>query len=122
CAGVLATLCLTAPYGRGSELQSGKYQMVASIPGGSADGVWDYATVDAAARRLYLAQDGVTVLDLDTGKVTPHFATGKLFQGLMPTHHVLPVNGGKALAVTDVATNSVDFFDPQTGKIFSVVS
>jgi DNA-binding beta-propeller fold protein YncE len=122
CLGVLSAFCSTAALSRGSDLQSGPYQIAAPVPGGSADGIWDYATVDAAARRLYLAQDGVTVLDLDTGKVTPHFVTGKLFQGLMPTHHVLPVNGGKALAVTDVATNSVDFFDPQTGKIFSVVS
>jgi DNA-binding beta-propeller fold protein YncE len=121
-AGVLSAFCLTASYSQSSELQSGKYQMLASVPGGSADGVWDYATVDDAARRLYLAQDGVTVLDLDTGKITPHFVTGKPFQGLVPTHHVLPVNGGKALAVSDVARNSVDFFDPQTGRILSVVS
>jgi DNA-binding beta-propeller fold protein YncE len=120
--GVPLLLCSTIVDSRSSELQRGPYQRVTSVPGGGADGVWDYATVDSAARRLYLAQDGVTVLDLDTGKVTPHFVSGKSFHGLVPTHHVLPVNGGKALAVSDVATNSVDFFDPQTGKILSVVS
>jgi DNA-binding beta-propeller fold protein YncE len=120
--GVLAACCSAAAFSRGSDLQSGPYQLIAPVPGGSADGVWDYATVDDVARRLYLAQDGVTVLDLDTGKVTPHFATGKPLQGLVPTHHVLPVNGGKALAVSDVARNSVDFFDSQTGKVLSAVS
>jgi len=119
CVGVLVMLWSTTI---SSEAQRGPYQRVASVPGGSADGVWDYATFDHASRRLYLAQEGVTVLDLDTGKVTPHFATGKSFLGIAPTHHVLPVNGGKAVAVTDVATNSIDFFDAQTGKIFSVVS
>jgi DNA-binding beta-propeller fold protein YncE len=122
CVAVLSAFCSAAAFSRDSELQRGPYQTVTSVPGGGADGVWDYATVDDAARRLYLAQDGVTVVDLDTGKVTPHFVSGKAFQGLVPTHHVLPVNGGKALAVSDSITNSVDFFDPQTGKILSVVS
>jgi hypothetical protein len=49
---------------------------------------------------------------LDTGKVSPHFVTGKPFQGLVPTQHVLPVNGGKALAVSEVA--------PGTRSIFSI--
>src|ERR1700730_16493737 len=114
CAGIFSMFSSNAVCSQVAERQSAPYQIVASIPGGDADGLWDYATIDGDARRLYLAQDGVTVLDLDTGKVTPHFVTGKLFQGLMPTHHVLPVNGGKALAVTDVATNSVDFFDQHT--------
>lgn len=120
--GVLSLCCSTAADGRDPEKHNGLYQIAASVPGGAADGVWDYATVDSAARRLYLAQDGVTVLDLDTGKVTPHFVTGKPFQGLVPTHHVLPVNGGKALAVSVVATNSVDFLDSRTGRILAVVS
>lgn len=120
--GVLSLFCSTAAGGGEPDTHAGPYQLAASVPGGAADGVWDYATVDNVARRLYLAQDGVTVLDLDTGKVTPHFVTGKPFRGLVPTHHVLPVNGGKALAVSDVATSSVDFFDSQTGKILSVVS
>jgi hypothetical protein len=103
CIGVLSLLFSTAADSRDPETHNGPYQVVAPVPGGVADGVWDYATVDNAARRLYLAQDGVTVLELDTGKVTPHFVTGKPFQGLVPTHHVLPVNGGKVLAVSDVA-------------------
>src|SRR5271168_4941357 len=95
CIGVLSLFCSTAADSRDPGKHIGLYQIAASVPGGPADGVWDYATVDNAARRLYLAQDGVTVLDLDTGKVTAHFVTGKPFQGLVPTHHVLAVNGGK---------------------------
>jgi len=122
CAGVLSVFCSATAGSRDSGPKTGPYQILPSVPGNGADGVWDYATVDSAARRLYLAQDGVTILDLDTGKVSAHFVTGKSFAGLVPTHHILPVNGGKAMAVTVVSTNSVDFFDPQTGRILSVVS
>lgn len=62
------------------------------------------------------------MLDLESGHVTPHFVKGTPFQGPMPTHHVLPVNRGQAVAVTDVGANSVDFFDPGTGKIVAKVS
>lgn len=121
CVGVLLVLSSTVGYSRDLEQQKGPYQFAKPVAGGSADGVWDFATVDNVGRRLYLAQDGVTVLDLNTGKVTPHFVTGKPFKGMVSTHHVLPVNDSKAVAVTDIATNSIDFFDPQTGKIFSDV-
>ena len=77
--------------------------------------------MDPAARRLYLAQDGVTILDLDTGKVTARFVTIKPFKGLVSTHDALPVNDGKVLAVTDIVKNAVDFFDLQTGKSLSSV-
>lgn len=122
CAAMAAASSTLAAHSRQAGSDHGLYRIVAPVPGGSADGVWDYATIDDAARRLYLAQNGVTVLDLDTAKITPHFVTGRLFQGLVPVHHVLPVNGGKSVAVTVVATNSVDFFDPQTGKVFADVT
>jgi DNA-binding beta-propeller fold protein YncE len=122
CAGIFTMFCSNPVCSQVAERQSAPYQIVASVPGGAADGLWDYATIDGDARRLYLAQDGVTVLDLDTGKVTPHFVTGRTFAGLGMSHHVVPVNGGKALAVTDAGTNSVDFFDPRTGALRSSVS
>jgi DNA-binding beta-propeller fold protein YncE len=121
-AALVAVLFSWTVHGRGVEADHGPYRIITSIPGGSAEGIWDYATVDDAARRLYLAQDGVTVLNLDTGKVIPQFVTGRPFHGLVPVHHVLPLNGGKAVAVTVVSTNSVDFFDPQTGEIFADVT
>ncbi len=120
--GALSAFCSTGAYSDNAGVKTGPYQLTASIPGAGADGFWDYATIDAAGRRLYLAQEGVTMLDLESGQVFPHFVTGRPFHGLMPTHHVLPVNGGQVLAVTDVTSNSVDFFDPRTGKIVSSVS
>jgi DNA-binding beta-propeller fold protein YncE len=122
CIGALSLLFASAAGSRVVEPKTGLYQIVASVSGAPADGLWDYATIDGAARRLYLAQNGVTVLDLDTGKVTPHFVKGRTFQGLGMSHHAVPVNGGKVLAVTDAGANSVDFFDARTGAIMSSVS
>ncbi len=53
------------------------YAVIDSIPGGLADGIWDYATVDSYTERLYLAQGGVTVLDLRSRAVKPQFAQGR---------------------------------------------
>lgn len=122
CMAVVSASCATAPSSRAAEAAAGPYRIVASVPGGDADGLWDYATVDAPARRLYLAQGGVTVLDLDTGKVTAHFVSGRTFQGMGMSHHAIAVDNGKTLAVSDAGSNSVDFFDPETGKLRSVVT
>jgi len=45
------------------------YHVVAQLPAG--DGGWDIASVDAAGQRLYVGRsDGVTAIDLSTGKAT----------------------------------------------------
>src|ERR1700730_5201673 len=51
------------------------YSVVAQIPGTGRS--WDYAIVDERAGRLYLAQEGVTALDLKTQKVTTGLVAGK---------------------------------------------
>jgi hypothetical protein len=51
-----------------------RYAIVERIPGPGTN--WDYLAVDAAARRLYIAHDGVTALDLDTNKLTVHLVAG----------------------------------------------
>lgn len=60
-----------------------QYVVAAIIPAATANGQFDYASVDAKGRRLYLAQEGVTVLDLDSGKVIPHFVRGRLTHGVV---------------------------------------
>lgn len=119
---LLSAFSLAAPHGRAAEADPGPYRMIASVSGGEADGLWDYATIDGPARRLYLAQDGVTVLDLDTGKVTPHFVIGRTFRGLGMSHQAMSVNNGRTLAVSDAGANSVDFFDARTGRLVSEVT
>jgi DNA-binding beta-propeller fold protein YncE len=74
------------------------------------DGPWDYASIDAAARRLYLARgDGVMVLDLDTGKVTPKLVPGAR------VHAVVPLPGGRFLS-TNGDSNTATIAESDTGK------
>src|SRR6266702_4377634 len=80
--GALSVLEITGAYAQAPARAEVPYKIARPIPGGDADGLWDYATIDNDARRLYLAQAGVTVLDLDSAMVTSHFVKGRAFQGL----------------------------------------
>lgn len=93
---------------------SAPYAVTGAIAG--ADGGWDYATIDSGARRFYLSHaDSVFVIDLDTGKVIPH--VGDAPRG----HKVIPLDGGKVLAVTVGGDNSLRFIDAQTGATLASV-
>jgi DNA-binding beta-propeller fold protein YncE len=76
---------------------------------------WDYAVIDPRARKLYLASDGILVLDLSTRVVTRLSVGGKSMHGL-----ALIDNG--VLAVADGTGNQVEFFDGATGRILSSVA
>jgi DNA-binding beta-propeller fold protein YncE len=89
-----------------------RYAIVERIPGPGTD--WDYLAVDAAARRLYIAHDGVTALDLDTNKLTVHLVAGEL------THSVLPLGKGMVV-VDDSGAGTATFFDGATGAVRAVV-
>jgi DNA-binding beta-propeller fold protein YncE len=84
------------------------YSIIARIPGPGTD--WDYLSVDAAARRLYIAHSGVTALDLNTNTVSANIVAGKM------THGVLPLGGG-VVAVDDSTDHSLTIFDGATGKV-----
>jgi hypothetical protein len=81
---------------------------------GPPTSLWDYAAIDATARRLYLASGGVMTLDLNTGKSIANFAAGKT------THGVLPL-GENAVAMTDGAEHTVKIVDSTTGKVLHVI-
>lgn len=90
------------------------YEITGSIPGN--DGGWDYATIDPAGRRFYLSHaDSVLVVDLLTGKITPH--VGDAPHG----HKVLPLDDGKVLAVTESGDNALRFIDAETGATLASV-
>ncbi len=79
------------------------------------DGGWDYAAVDAAARRLYLSRsDGVMVLDLDTGKVTPTLVPGKR------VHQSLPLPDGRLLS-TNGDSNSATLSNASDGSVIAEI-
>jgi YVTN family beta-propeller protein len=71
------------------------------------EGSWDYMTVDAAARRLYIAhQTRVEVVDLGTGK-----SIGSV-QGLTRCHGIVMAPDGKTGFISDGGADSVVVFDP----------
>jgi DNA-binding beta-propeller fold protein YncE len=91
-----------------------KLAVTATIPG--PDGGWDYAAVDAEARRLYVARgDGVMAVDLDSGKVTSRLVEGKRL------HSVLPLADGKALS-TNGGDNTATLFEAATGKVIASIA
>jgi len=100
-AALLATAAAPAPF----------YHVAGSIAG--PDGSWDYARVDAATNRLYVARsNAVTAVDLASGTVT---SFGEIQRG----HAVVPLSGGRLL-VTSGTDGTVRFFDKDGKQIGSV--
>ena len=88
------------------------YTIVDRIPGtGKA---WDYAIIDEPAAQLYLAQQGVTALDLKTNKITTGLVAGKI------THGVAPLGDGR-VAVDDSASKTVTVFNGITGEVVATI-
>lgn len=84
------------------------YAVTGTIAG--PDGGWDYASVDPATRRLFVAHGAaVTAVDLPTGKVTPVLADASR------PHAVLPIPGSEMLLETDGGTGTVRLLDAATG-------
>lgn len=90
------------------------YAVTGSIAG--PDGGWDYARVDPAARRLYVARgDGVTAIDLSTGKLVG--TIGSASRG----HAAVPLDGGRLL-VTSGNDATVRFFDVKSGTTLASIA
>jgi DNA-binding beta-propeller fold protein YncE len=88
--------------------------VIGSIAG--PDGGWDTASVDAGARRLYIAHGGaVMAVDLDSGKVTPKLVEGKRL------HAVLPLPDGRVLS-TNGGDNTATLFEAATGKVIAAIA
>lgn len=100
----------------GSVRSAREYAVIETIDGTPAGGQWDYASLDVAHARLYLAQNCITVLNLATHKVTPHFMSGMSCQRLAALHTILPINGGSILAVSNSAAHTVTFIRSADAK------
>jgi len=95
------------------------YAVVERISGPRSVTGWDDATVDARARRLFLATsyssgDGVTMLDLSSGQTIAKFVTAAV-------PHGFAILGDGSAAVADAGQNAVVFFDATTGKVLASV-
>jgi YVTN family beta-propeller protein len=90
------------------------YRLVAQLQAG--DGGWDLLSVDPADQRLYIAHgDGVTVLDLRTGKATDKIVSGRR------VHAALAIPGTHDVISTNGETNNATLFDGRTGGIRATI-
>ncbi|MFM2325466.1 MAG: hypothetical protein RL244_2345 [Pseudomonadota bacterium] len=108
---MLAAALPVAAYAEGGETH---YAVIDRIAG--PDGGWDYTSIDAAARRLYLGRDpGVMTMDLESRKITALAVPGEGVHGAAPvgdTGLVVSSNGDK---------NTVTVFEGQTSKVLGTV-
>jgi hypothetical protein len=88
------------------------YSVVSHIAGSGRS--WDYAVVDESAGRLYLAQQGVTALDLKTNTMTAGLVTARMSHGLV-------VLGDGTVAVDDAASKTVIVFNGADGRIIATI-
>jgi hypothetical protein len=98
--------------GGSSATEPSGYSITGHVSG--SGGAWDYAVVDEHSGRLFLAQAGVTALDLKTNTITPGFVPGKM------THALAPLGDG-TLAVDDSQNKVITIFDGVSGKILSTI-
>jgi hypothetical protein len=127
---ILAARALADPAAAASHLR-----VVATIPGPSGD--WDYATADAARRRIYVAHGTVVLsLDLTHNRLNPDFAAGDGLHAVVvvPTLDLLATtNGGDSTVKLVKASNGVlvkslpvdadpdaAAYDPATGLVVVV--
>jgi DNA-binding beta-propeller fold protein YncE len=106
---VLAALLATAA------APSPHYQVAARLPAG--DGGWDLLSVAPADHRLYVAHgDGVTAIDLRTGKATDKLVAGQR------VHAALAIPGTHDVVSTNGESNTALIFDGRTGRIRATIA
>src|SRR5437763_5668383 len=90
------------------------YHVVAQLPAG--DGGWDILSVDPVDQRLYIGRpDGVTAIDLKTGKATDRIVPGQR------VHAALAIPGTHEIIATNGDSNTATLFDGRTGRIRATI-
>ena len=106
---LIAATLLAAGMARASE-----YRISGAIRG--PDFRWDYLTVDAKARRLYMARvGGVTSVDLNSGGVTATLVASRL------VHGVIPIGEAGMAVATNGLGDSVTLFEGATGAVVAEI-
>ena len=89
-------------------------KVVARIKG--PDGGWDYANFDPARRKVYITRGAtVMVIDVDSGKVNPHFSDGKRL------HAAVPVPGTDVIVTTDSGDNTAKIISAADGHLIAAI-
>ena len=82
----------------------------------AGDGGWDLASVDPVAQRLYVARpDGVTAIDLRTGKGMDRIVPAQR------AHAALAIPGTHDVLATNGESNTATLFDGITGKVRATI-
>src|SRR5690348_13993792 len=93
---------------------SPSYHVVARLAAG--DGGWDILSVDPVDGRLYIGRpDGVTAIDLKTGKATDRIVPGQR------VHSALVIPGTHEVVSTNGEANNALLFDGRTGKVRATI-
>jgi DNA-binding beta-propeller fold protein YncE len=109
---IMLAFTVASPHMAVSAATSPMYSVTKRIAGSGRS--WDYAVIDETSSRFYVAQQGVTALDLKTGKLTTGLVPGKMTHGLA-------VLGNGTLAVDDAATKVVTIFNGADGKVIATI-
>lgn len=92
-----------------------QYRVVAQLPAG--DGGWDLLSVDPVDQRVYVGRpDGVTAIDLKTGKATDRIVPGQR------VHAALVIPGTHEVISTNGEANNATLFDARTGKVRATIA
>lgn len=113
CAAASALLAFTPLAAQAAE--GGKLQVVERIKG--PDGGWDYASYDAARRRIYVTHGAeVLAVDLRTGELNDHFAPGDRL------HEVVVVPGHDLLVTTNSGDSTARILRASDGALLKSLS
>jgi DNA-binding beta-propeller fold protein YncE len=108
CAAASSLFAFAPPAAQAAD--GGKLQVVERING--PDGGWDYASYDAARRRVYVTHGTVVLaLDLATGKLNPSFAPGARL------HEVVVVPGHDLLVTTNSGDSTAKILKASDGAL-----
>jgi hypothetical protein len=110
---LLTSLYASMPLWGPLDAAAAEYSIRGHLP--APGGAWDYAVIDPQAGRLYLAQAGVTAVDLKSQRVLPGLVTAKMSHGLA-------LLGDGAIAVDDSQAKTITVFDGASGKVLSTLS
>lgn len=111
--GVAITIPLCLGIASAGDVKPAPYSVIHSYEAG--DAFWDYGVFDQSARRLYVGREnGVTAIDVDSGKVMPQFVVGQQVHGIVLLDH------NRALA-TNGAIAKATIFRRDTGEIIASI-